>query len=108
MRREPGMAEMTTDADIARELGSLHEQLLAGKQERTTIGKEATAASSAEPETAKKNLDHPELVERLSELADEALDLFADVEKNFAVHPTRNIVGTLLLGILIGYLFGRR
>ncbi len=48
------------------------------------------------------------LREQLRDFVDEITDFFEEAEKNVAAHPAESVLGAMLVGILIGYLLGRR
>jgi len=48
------------------------------------------------------------LREQLRDLVDEITDFFEEAGKNVAAHPAESVLGAMLVGVLIGFLLGRR
>jgi hypothetical protein len=95
------------DVVASRELKALQDEVLAAQRER--------AAPSAPPMTAPGPAEPPqdsaaerELRDQLRELTSEVTTFLEEAEKGISAHPTRSVVGALLVGILIGRLLGRR
>lgn len=92
---------------VSRELKSLQDELSAAQRQR--LGAPAVAPptiGSAEP--VKESPETRELQNQLRELADEITQFFEEAETQISAHPAQSIAGALVVGILIGFLLGRR
>jgi ElaB/YqjD/DUF883 family membrane-anchored ribosome-binding protein len=98
---------MARDSVVSQQLKTLHEELSASQKERAA----STVAGDA-PENMAEPVAKPQegnkLHDQLRQLMDELKSLFDGVDKSISAHPTQSLVGTLLVGILIGRLLGRR
>ena len=99
---------MPADVIVSRELKSLQDEVVAAQRDRPAAPSTPSAAAASSPhEPIREPPNEPELRDQLAQLADEVTGFFEDAEKNIAAHPTQSVVGALLVGILIGRLFGR-
>ena len=101
---------VTTDSVVARELKSLQDEVAPPGPDSPALSDQAsanagTAADAAPPEApAQENEDRGALADLTT-----AIREFVDAaESNAAAHPTANLIGALVVGILIGRLLGRR
>lgn len=100
---------MTADAVLSRELQSLQEELSASPQARLSPTADRTPVN-LEPATRAELEDSAEdqqLHSELREFVNLITEFVQEAEKNVSAHPTANVIGALVLGILIGRLFGR-
>jgi len=95
---------MAADDSVSQDLKALHEESSTSQKERAAT---TSAAAGAAPVHAGSIAD-AELTDQLGQFADELKGLFGGAEKSISAHPTQNVVGALLVGILIGRLLGRR
>jgi ElaB/YqjD/DUF883 family membrane-anchored ribosome-binding protein len=96
------------DTVLSRELKSLQEELSASHREHRPSPAARGSASSATTATAGQPEDTPaaaQLREELREFVNEITEFIEDAEKNVSAHP---VLGAMSVGILIGYLIGRR
>lgn len=105
---------MVPDAVTARELKSLHEEVLAAQRERAgspvtpphiSVETPEPGAAPIEPE---ETADTREARDQLHDLTNEVTRFLEEAEKGISAHPAQSVVGALLVGILIGRLLGRR
>jgi ElaB/YqjD/DUF883 family membrane-anchored ribosome-binding protein len=97
---------MAADDSVSQDLKTLHEELSTSRKERAATTSAAAGAASIH---AGSIADAPEeLTDQLGQFANELKGLFGEAEKSISAHPTQNVVGALLVGILIGRLLGRR
>jgi hypothetical protein len=89
---------MAADGPGSQELKTLQEELSTSQKER------AAAAAGSIADTP----DEKELSDQLGQFADELKSLFDGLDKSISAHPGRSVMGAMLVGILIGRLFGRR
>jgi ElaB/YqjD/DUF883 family membrane-anchored ribosome-binding protein len=89
---------MAADGPGSQELKTLQEELSTSQKER------AAAAAGSIADTP----DEKELSDQLGQFADELKSLFDGLDKSISAHPGRSVIGAMLVGILIGRLFGRR
>ena len=89
---------MAADGPGSQELRTLQEELSTSQKER------AAAAAGSIADTP----DEKELSDQLGQFADELKSLFDGLDKSISAHPGRSVIGAMLVGILIGRLFGRR
>jgi ElaB/YqjD/DUF883 family membrane-anchored ribosome-binding protein len=99
---------MPVDAVVSRELKSLQEELSTSQRERSVAPANTTGATAAAAEPAKETVEEHELRNQLREFVDEITEFFQEAEKSISAHPTESVVGALLVGILIGWMLGRR
>ena len=99
---------MTADAIVSRELKSLQDELSAAKRKRTHV----PPAPPPEPQIAAAAvddaIDEHQLRDHLHELTKEISGFLEEAENGISAHPKQSVVGALLIGILIGRLFGHR
>jgi ElaB/YqjD/DUF883 family membrane-anchored ribosome-binding protein len=103
---------MAADSALASELAALKEELAALHRERrarpadqANAGRDAQRRSDA-PQAAAGEPHH--LHGELRDLVKMVTECIEEAETNIKAHPTATVVGTLLVGILIGRLLGRR
>ena len=97
---------MPSDVVLSRELKSLQEEVSASQKECAA----AAAAPVLSPVGApiKDTPDERELSEQLRQFADEITDFFDEAENSIAAHPTQSVMAAMLVGIMIGWVLGRR
>ena len=106
---------MGSDQVVSRELKSLQEELSAAQRERLTISAAPPMQPSAPPtqpsstaEPSDASEDKRELRDQLGDLASAVTSFLEEAEKDIAEHPAQSVIGALVVGILIGWLLGRR
>ena len=107
---------MTADADMARELAALHEELsaplrassAAPVEREAAAEKKAASGPKAEPHQGEAAAEEREAAEQLHDFINLMKEFIEGAEHNIAEHPTASVIGALLVGILIGRLLGRR
>jgi len=99
---------MTTDADMARELAALHEELSTSRRAEAAGGQQAASRQKPEPRQAEATAEEREASEQLHDFINVIKEFIEDAEHSIAEHPAASVIGALLVGILIGRLLGRR
>lgn len=101
---------MTADTLLSQELKSLHDELYASHQQRSsppaggTRATEDTAGRDARPED---EVEEQGMQGQLRELVNAIKEFAEEAGKNVSAHPAANVIGALVVGILIGRLLGR-
>jgi len=99
---------MSSDHVVSQELKSLQEELSAAQRERSGAAAVSPERPSSAPEHAERSEDEHEWRDQISELANAVTSFLEEAEKDIAAHPAQSVVGALVVGILIGWLIGRR
>ena len=97
---------MASDHVVSQELKSLQEELSAAQRERCAAASAGQPSSSSNP--APESADEHEWRDQISELANAVTSFLEEAEKDIAAHPAQSVIGALVVGILIGWLVGRR
>jgi ElaB/YqjD/DUF883 family membrane-anchored ribosome-binding protein len=99
---------MAADGPGSQELKTLQEELSTSQKERAAAAAASGAASANAAGSTADTPDEKELSDQLGQFADELKSLFDGLDKSISAHPGRSVIGAMLVGILIGRLFGRR
>lgn len=104
---------MTADAALSRELNSLQEELSTSQSHRERpsplADRTPVRGETAEPvERPEDSIEGQGLQKDLRDFINVITGFVEDAEKNVSAHPTANMLGSLVVGILIGRLLGRR
>jgi ElaB/YqjD/DUF883 family membrane-anchored ribosome-binding protein len=99
---------MAADLVVSRELKSLQDELSAVQRERLAAPIAPDTPPPTPAEQSKQSSQERELRDQLRELANELTSFFEEADKTISAHPTQSVIGAMLVGILIGYLLGRR
>jgi hypothetical protein len=99
---------MAADLVVSRELKSLQDELSAAQRERLAAPIAPDTPPPTPAEQSKQSSQERELRDQLRELANELTSFFEEADKTISAHPTQSVIGAMLVGILIGYLLGRR
>jgi hypothetical protein len=95
---------MAADGLFSQEFKTLQEELTTSQKERVAAAAAAGAASTNAAGPIADTPDEKELSDQLGQFADELKGLFGGAENNISAHPAQSVIGTMLVGILIGRL----
>jgi|SRR3974377_1432672 len=98
---------MASDHVVSQELKSLQEELSAAQRERSAAAAPPGQMSSSSG-SAQESADEREWRDQVSELANAVTNFLEEAEKDIAAHPAQSVIGALVVGVLIGWLVGRR
>src|SRR5260221_14698670 len=102
---------MAADAVVSRELKSLQEELSASQREHPSPPADPVSVSAGTaPLTSQleDTADEQQLHGTVGKFIEAITEFFEEAEKNLSAHPTANVRGAIVVGILIGQLVGRR
>jgi len=100
---------VAADAGITRELDSLHQELSASQQARSSPAdaQPAGVATSNQTSQLEDGVDE-QLHTALGKFADAIREFVEKAEQDVSAHPAANVIGGIIVGILIGRRLGRR
>lgn len=98
--------DVTTDPTLSHEVKSLHKELAAARNSARPAATDdfRETAEPAPPPQA----DDQGAQTQAGEFVKAIAEFVAEAENNIATHPTANMLGALVVGILIGRLLARR
>jgi ElaB/YqjD/DUF883 family membrane-anchored ribosome-binding protein len=96
------------DTVLSRELKALQAELSASHRQHRAPPAALESARTATAEQPEDTAGAAQLREELAEFVNEITEFVKDAENNVSAHPTASVLGAMSVGLLIGYLIGRR